>query len=268
MNVLHVLAVCALFGGGTDDSQVHRRPGELLPAPRWSIAPEVSWSQFEEPGDTEEEGTLYGVATSYTRYYPAVFEDRILRSEGRVSAGQADYDGALRDGTPYTIENDDDHLLNSRRLWAPVWHTDTWVNYFLYGLGQRYLQDDSTQDPAGYRRHSNYLYVPLGLEACRPLGGHWYLELSRELDAFIASLQVSEVAESPTDSSSAKKWQSPGFGGRRSLQARHRTDSVDVAIAPFVQYWRLDDSRPSASRTWHEPRNWSVQVGMDLIWRF
>jgi hypothetical protein len=268
MNVLHVLVVCALFGAATDDSQANRKLGEFLSTPRWSIAPEVSWFHYDEPGDMEEEGMLYGVAASYTRYYPAVFEDRILRLEGGFSAGQVDYDGALQDGTPYTMEGNDDYLVNARLLWGPLWHTATWANYFHYGLGYRYLQDDSSHDPAGYRRHSNYLYLPLGAKAYGPLGGNWYLELGGEFDVLIVGLQVSEIAESPTDSSSVRNWQWPGLGGRGSLQARYKTDSIDVAIAPFIQYWWLDDSSFSPSGTWYEPRNWSLQIGMDLVCRF
>ncbi len=267
MNMLHVLVVCALFGAA-DDSQADRKLGEMLSAPRWSIAPEVSWFHYAERGDITEEGALYGVAASYTRYYPAVFEDRILKLEGGFAAGQVDYDGSLMDGTPYTIEGNDDYLVNARLLWGPLWHTATWANYFHYGLGYRYLQDDSTQDDHGYRRHSNYLYLPLGLKAYRPLGGNWYLELGGELDVLIVGLQVSEIPESPTDPSSATNWQFPGFGGRASVQARYKTDSMDVAIAPFVQYWWVDDSRPSVSRMWYEPRNWSIQIGADLIVRF
>jgi len=268
MNMLHVLVVCALFGAAPDDSQTYKKLGELLSTPNWSIAPEVSWFHYEEPGLMKDEGTLYGVAASYTRYYPAAFEDRILRLEGSLAAGQVDYDGELMDGTPYTMEGNDDYLFNARVLWGPVWHTATWANYFHYGFGYRYLCDDSTQDPAGYRRHSNYFYIPLGVKASRALGGNWYLELGGESDALLAGLQITELPESETDSSSVRNWQWPGFGLRGSLQARCKTNSVDVAIAPFVQYWWVDDSRPSVTRTWYEPRNWSVQLGADLICRF
>jgi hypothetical protein len=268
MNVLHVLAVCALFGTAADGSQAERKLGEVLSSPHWSIGPEVSWFRYGERGGIEDEGMLYGVVASYTRFYPAVFEDRILTLEGGFSAGQVDYDGELMDGTPYTMEGNDDYLANARLLWGPLWHTATWANYFYYGLGYRYLQDDSSQDPAGYKRHANYLYLPLGLRADRSLGGNWYLQLGGELDVLLVGLQVSEVPESETDSSDVRNWQCPGFGGRGSVQLRHKTDSIDVAVAPFVQYWWVDDSGHSRSGMWYEPRNWSLQVGADLIVRF
>jgi hypothetical protein len=268
MNALHILAVFALFGMAADNPQADQKLGEMLSSPHWAVAPEVSWFHYEEPGVMEEEGTLSGVSASYTRYYRAPLEHRILKLEGGISAGEVDYDGSLLDGTPYTIEGNDDLMINARVLWGPLWETATWANYFHYGLGYRYLQDDSTQDPAGYRRHSNYLYLPLGVKAYRPLTGDWYVTLGGEIDVLIVGLQVSEIPESETDPSHVRNWQWPGFGSRGSLELRHKSDSLDVALAPFLQYWWVDDSRPSKSRMWYEPRNWSLQVGLNLLFRF
>jgi hypothetical protein len=268
MNVFYMVLTCALVGAATDHPQADRKLGEILSAPRWTIAPEVSWFHYEEPGLMKEEGVLYGVAASYSQYYRADYEDRIFRLEGGVSTGHVDYDGSLQDGTPYTIEANDDFLVNARLLWGPLWHTSTWADCFHYGLGYRYLQDDSTHDPAGYRRHSNYLYLPLGFRADRAVGGRWYFEWAGELDVLLLGLQVSEVPESPTDSSNVRNWQWPGFGARGSTEARYKTEAMDVAIAPFIQYWWVDNSRLSSSSTWREPRNWSLQVGLNLVWRF
>jgi hypothetical protein len=217
----------------------------------------------------KEQGMLYGVTGAYTRYFEATYEGHILQLEGGFSTGQVDYDGGLQDGTPYTMEGNRDYLVNARLLWGPVWQTDTWSNYIHYGLGYRYLQDDSTQDPFGYRRHSNYLYLPLGLKASRVLGGPWYFEAGAEVDVLLVGLQISEIAVSENDSS-LENWQWPGFGARASVAARYKSESVDLALAPFVQFWWVDESHAvySGEYYWVEPRNWSVQVGLNLIWRF
>ena len=268
MSVLHVLVVCAVAGAGVDDSPAAKQLGEWLSASHWAIAPEISWFHYEEPGGIKDEGVFYGATASYTRCFPGTYEGRLLRLEGGFSAGQVDYDGALLDGTPYAMEGNDDYLVNARLLWGPLWQTATWANYFHYGLGYRYLQDDSTQDPAGYLRHSNYLYLPLGLRSSCALGGPWYFEAGGELDVLLIGLQISEIAESPTDSSNVQNWQWPGFGARASVEARYKTKSVDLALAPFLQYWWIADSRLSSSSLWYEPRNWSLQAGLNLVWRF
>lgn len=268
MSMLQVLVMCALVGAATEDASTERKLGDWLSSSHWGIAPEVSWFRYEEPSHMSEDGVLYGVMASYTRTYGATYEDRMLRVEGGFSAGQVDYDGALMDGTPYTIEGNDDLLVNARLLWGPLWQSAAWANYGYYGLGYRYLQDDSSDDPAGYRRHSNYLYLPLGLKALRALGGPWYLEAGAELDVLLIGLQVSEIQESPTDTSNVENWQWPGFGGRFTVEARRKTESLDLGLAPFIQLWWVPDSALSSSNTWYEPRNWSFQAGLNLIVRF
>jgi hypothetical protein len=268
MSVFPVLVVCALAEAAANDAPVDRQLGERLSASHWALAPEISWFHYEEPGPIKDEGVFYGATASYTRYVPATYEGRLLRLEGGFSAGHVDYDGALMDGTPYTMEGSHDYLANARFLWGPLWQSPTWANSLYYGLGYRYLQDDSTRDPAGYCRHANYLYLPLGLRASRALGGPWYFEAAGEIDLLLIGLQISEIPESTTDSSNVENWQWPGFGARVSVEARCKTKSVDLALAPFLQYWWIADSRLSSSSTWYEPRNWSLQVGLNLVWRF
>ncbi len=271
MSVLQVLVLCALAGTAAEDSSTEMKLGDWLATSHWAIAPEVSFFHYEEPKHMRENGVLYGVTASYTRTSAAQYEDRMLRVEGGFSAGQVDYDGGLSDGTdyiPYTMKGNDDLLVNARLLWGPLWQSANWANYGYYGLGYRYLQDDSTHDPFGYRRHSNYLYLPLGLKAFRTLGGPWYLEAGAELDVLLIGLQISEIEESPTDSSDVENWQWPGFGLRTSVEARRKTGALDLALAPFIQLWWLPDSALSSSNTWVEPRNWSFQGGLNLVVRF
>lgn len=268
MSACHVLILCALVGMAPADAPGDEKLGDLLSASPWSVAPEVSWFHYEEPGLMRDEGVLYGVTAAYTRTSRAIYEDRLLRGEGGFSTGKVDYDGGLQDGTPYAMQGNRDYLVNARLLWGPLWQNATWANALHYGLGYRYLQDDSTQDPAGYRRHSNYLYVPLGLRASRAWGGAWYFEAGAELDVLLMGLQISEIAESETDSSNVRNWQWPGFGARGSVETRYKGASMDVALSPFIQYWWVDNSRLSSSNTWIEPRNWSLQVGLNLVFRF
>jgi hypothetical protein len=268
MNLLHVVVAGALLGAGANKLEESRPERELLPSSQWAVAPEYSWFHYEEPGLMEEDGTLYGVAVSYTSYYRKPLENRLLRLEGGVAAGEVDYDGQLQDGTPYEVTGNDEIMINARVLWGPTWQTAEWANQIYLGFGYRYLSDDSSHDPAGYRRHSNYFYVPLGARRDQRLGDNWILGLSGELDVLIAGLQVSEVPESPTDPSNATNWQWPGVGVRGVAELRCKAEWLDLSLAPFVQYWWVDDSQPSKSGLWIEPRNWSLQYGLQLIWRF
>jgi hypothetical protein len=264
MNVFSVLVTCVLLGATGDANSVL---DETLTAPRWEIAPEVCWFRYQEPGVMENHGVLYGVAAAYTHYYQEKLQPKLFRVEGEFALGEVEYEGSLMDGTPYTMDGNHDYLVNVRLLWGSLWQSHAWENQFYAGFGYRYLNDDSTQDPAGYERQSNYLYVPLGLRAYHGLGGNWLFGLGGEFDILLIGLQISGIPESETDPSTVTNWQSPGFGARGTLELRHRAQALDLAVAPFIQYWWVDDSSTS-SGGWYEPRNNTLQYGVNLIWRF
>ena len=265
---LRVLTGFLLCVGAAEGATDEQKLVEMLVASRWSLGPEVSSFHYDEPGIMEEDGTLFGVSAAYTRYLKGEYETALFRLEGGFSAGEADYDGALMNGTPHRMYGNDEYLLNVRALYGPVWRDGMRTNHLYFGLGYRYLQDDSSVNPHGYRRHSNYLYVPLGVRRDYILCDRWYLGLGGEIDVLIAGLQISEIPESEDDPSHVENWQFPGIGARGTLELRYRTDSLDLSLAPFVQYWLIDDSQPSSSGRWYEPWNWSLQYGLGLVWRF
>ena len=257
MNVCPMLAVCILLGAAGDPG-AKGAAEDILTAPRWEIAPEISVFQYEEPGLMKNDGILYGVAGAYTRSH----NNRLFRVEGEFAFGTVDYEGSLADGTPYTMKDSHDYLLNVRLFWGRQWEAKGWEHRFYAGLGYRGLNDDSTQDPAGYDRQSAYFYVPLGLKTYHELAGHWQIGLGGEFALLLLGLQFSQL---PNDGV-LTNMQWPGIGARGSLELRHRSRSLDLAIAPFAQYWWVDDS--TAAHGWYEPRNQSFQYGLSLIWRF
>ena len=258
MNVCKMLVVCVLLGMAARGLGASEVTEEALTAPTWEIAPEVSYFRYEEPGVMKDTGILYGVAASYTRYRP----NRLLRIEGGFAFGLVDYEGSLTDDTPYTMEGNHDYLLNLRLLLGRPWQAHDWDSQFFAGLGYRGLNDDSSQDPAGYDRQSNYFYLPLGLKTYRKLADHWQIGLGSEFDILLVGIQFSGIYED--DVLTNVQW--PGFGGRASVELRRRAKTVDLAIAPFVQYWWIDES--NVSDGWYEPQNNTLQYGLSLIWRF
>jgi hypothetical protein len=231
---------------------------EALTAPTWEIGPEVSYFRYEEPGTMKDTGFLYGVAGAYTRYR----DSSVFRIEGAFSFGLIDYSGSLTDGTAYSITGNHDYLFGLRLLWGPQWPVVDWNNQFYLGIGYRGLNDDSSHDPNGYDRQSNYFYLPLALKTSHELGDHWQIGLGGEIDILLFGIQMSGVYENGFVTN--VQW--PGFGARASVELRHRGRPMDLAVAPFVQYWWVDDS--NVSDGWYEPRNNSLQYGLGLIWRF
>jgi hypothetical protein len=259
MKAYPMLVVCVLLGTAAMGQETSEVTEEVLTGPKWEIGPEISYFRYEEPGLMKDTGVLYGVAGAYTRSRP----NRVFRVEGGFAFGEVDYEGSLSDDTPYTMQGSHDYLLNLRLLWGRPWQAGDWDNQFYAGLGYRVLNDDSSQDPSGYDRQSNYFYLPVGLKTYHELADHWQIGLGGEFDVLLLGIQFSGIY----DNGALTSVQWPGFGARASVELRHKVKSADLAIAPFVQYWWVDDSSVSPDG-WYEPRNNSLQYGLSLIWRF
>jgi hypothetical protein len=255
---------------------------ELFQRHTWEIGPEVYHLKYEEPDVMQDKGTLWSVVASYTYrgWAPVSAETpggRMLRAEGRYSCGQVDYDGALSDGTPYTLDGIDlytcefrllagrDDLVKGtilRELYAGA----TTMHTLYAGIGYRYLNDDSSFDPHGYERESNYLYLPAGIETISDLKNDWSLGLTGEFDVLLWGLQKSHLGDAGVSVDDVENRQDLGYGLRGSIRFCKKGEKADFVIEPFVRYWWIDESE--VSEGYFEPENDSTEYGIRLIWRF
>ncbi|NVM21963.1 MAG: hypothetical protein HWN68_09320 [Desulfobacterales bacterium] len=136
---------------------------------------------YEEPGLMQETGSMSGLR--------CVFEYKkdktMFGIEGRVASGEGNYDGMLHDGTPYTIGGIGNRVKEFRVLAGESFYNlqGNLVTPYI-GIGTRNLKNDSSFDPAGYRRESDYSYIPLGikLESQSRIG--LFIEFTAEYDFF------------------------------------------------------------------------------------
>lgn len=272
------LVVCILLAGSLC-AQERTESWESRPSPRWRIAPEVSHYRYREPGVMTNEGTLYGVVGSY------IFRDRrddfptpitpdevnsvswsTLRLEGRISAGEVDYDGSFMDGTPLSTSGIDDLLMDVRLLWGREWRPARFVDAVHVGLGYRYLNDDSSSQIGGYERESNYLYVPVGSRKDFKLATCWDLSLTGEVDVLLIGRQISRLSDVDPDLPTVRNWQWPGFGAGVSVDVRHRGQRFDFGFGPFLRYWWIAES--GTSQGFYEPENNTLEYGLSFVVRF
>ena len=267
------LAVCVLLTGSVGAQEDVEAP--MLPAMRaWRIAPEVSHYRYREPGVMTNEGTLYGITASYTFFnrpdstsmWFGSDSNDILRLEGRLSFGEVDYDGSYMDGTPLSTSGIDDFLLDMRLLWGRERPAARHFNAIYAGLGYRYLNDDSSSQPGGYERESNYLYVPIGSRKDFDRAGRWDLALTGEFDVLIVGRQISHLSDADPSLPDVRNWQWPGLGAGLSLDLQRTGREVDLGLAPFVRYWWVDKS--SSSEGFYEPKNNTVEYGLSFVVRF
>jgi hypothetical protein len=138
----------------------------------FKVGPEISYIRYKEPNVMEEKGVMYGISASYT--YHSKQNLLMLGIEGIFSYGEVDYDGATVIGTPVTVENIPDYMLEFRGLIGTDFPVKASYITFYTGIGYRYLNDDMHEkSTGGYERESNYLYSPIGLKIIAPLGNDW-----------------------------------------------------------------------------------------------
>jgi hypothetical protein len=133
-------------------------------------------------------------------------------------------------------------------------------------LAYRYLGDDSSHDPSGYKRHSNYFYLPVGYERGQKLSEGWYLGLGAEFDLLLYGLQRSEIGGGGYVPVRNNQDFGSGYGLRGTVEIRHQGPTLDMSLAPFIQYWWVDDS--DVDQGFYEPENNSTQIGLDVIFYF
>lgn len=239
------------------------------------IGPEMYSFNYKEPGFMEEEGTFYGVRIGYTfrDWLPDSTKESpsgggsMFRAEGRFAKGQVDYDGALLDGTPKKTDGIDDFAFEGRLLLGGDWLGDGILNTLYAGMGYRYLNDDSSFDPSGYERESNYLYLPVGYEIDINLQSGWSWMGRVEFDYLLWGMQRSHLRDFPPYYSDFDDRQNSGHGYRTSIRFQHKSKDVVLAIEPFYRYWDINKSEVNYDGG-YEPANETKEIGIQLFWIF
>jgi len=240
----------------------------------FELGAEVSHITYEEPGLMEDKGVMYGIDGSYVSHRG---DNLVFGLEGRISFGQVDYDGKLSDGTPYTVDDIDDYIIEARLLGGFDWFvSDSTIITPYLGFGYRYLNDDLAKDPRGYERESNYFYSPLGIDAILKLEDGWSIALIGEYDLFWYGLQKSHLGDVYTGVDVVENDQNKGYGLRGSARIEKKGEKVDFIVEPFIRYWDIKQSDTSAITLGgtfiigygYEPENNSTEYGIKAAVRF
>ena len=238
------------------------------------VATEISYIKYSEDV-MKEKGMMYGISGDYT--YRGNLGKNIsnimLKIDNKVSFGQVDYEGELNDGTPYDIDDIDDLMYEVRGVGGYDFNVmDGTVRLTPYfGIGYRYLNDDSSNDAAGYERESNYFYSPLGIEAMTELKDGWSLGAAVEYDIFWFGKQKSHLGDAVASLSDIENDQKSGYGIRGSILVKKKSEKVNFLIEPFVKYWDINDSEATTVSlsgtiigTAIEPENHSTEFGLKI----
>ncbi len=249
-------------------------PDPLLTRAGWEAGGQLSHYHYEEPGllrfggpDAVESVKITGPRTSAVGAYTFVNPKRLYsRFEARISYGSLRYEGSG------TQDNIPDTIIEARALIGKDFRPGAGISLSPFaGLGYRYLFDDlrgySSTGASGYRRFSNYLYVPVGLTARFAAGAEWVVAPTIEYDHFLQGRQHSMLSDAGFGDPDVTNTQNHGRGFRASLMA----EKGHWAFGPWMNYWNIEDSdrQPiGGGFAVLEPANWTREYGIEVRYRF
>ena len=227
---------------------------------RLSIGLVFSNWQYTEPDVMTDKGTLSGVLLKYklidNNSNSLIADLRYSYGLSNYSAddGYTGYGGAQRLMDFRLIKN---NILGGFNINLP---------YLFSGIGYRRLDDDSrgltSNGYAGYRRTSQYYYIPIGIEKPLEISNNDVTGII-EYDYFISGKQKSYMSDTQLYSYDVENSQSTGYGIRGSLSFKKN----GWIIMPFAEYWSINKSNV-LSEGWCEPKNNTKEFGLKIFKTF
>ncbi len=229
-------------------------------------------SQRYEAGSGTSAYTLAGNKVGLMfRFTQALADNWYWGADARQSHGNSSYSSTSRGDkggnpeviTEVRITGGKDYPVGSQLL-APY-----------FGLGYRELRTDlrgltSTGDE-GYRRRSQYVYLPLGLTHRIQLPAQARLSTSLEYDLLLDGQQSFVLSDTDATSSDPVTSQRSGHG----LRLNSSYETYNWSFGFFVHYWRVaasDQARQALAGVpaalVEEPRNSTREVGVQFRLRF
>lgn len=212
------------------------------------------------------QGTKFGVVGSIT---PVVRNGWYATLDARYAFGYASYTGSgTKEGNP-------DQLFEGRAVVGKDFAMNNFLLSPYAGLGYRWLHNDlrglTSTGAAGYRRTSQYTYIPLGLTHRMHAGQDARLSTSLEYKYFLGGTQRSALSDANARQNDVVNIQNSGFGASVSTSY----DTKRWSLGVFYHYWRIEDSDRA---TWissgvpigtvMEPSNTTTEFGVQMKYRF
>ncbi len=245
---------------------------------------ELFFYRYEEPDFAKLMGIMQGFYTKYTYrpsfdgfLYTAV--TNLYKIEGRYGKADVDYTSSGSGSD----DNIPDWAVELRGILGKEYVNEPFRTVLYSGAGYRYLSDNSSgrltdRGAYGYKRESNYYYLPAGFEFSNQMNNAWAFTVSGEYDWLIYGLQKSYLDDGrrftglPSDDT--KNPQHQGYGLRGSVRLTRESSLVDFMLEPFVRYWNIKDSdivaatvNGSAS-SGMEPANNTIEAGVKIGLQF
>lgn len=225
--------------------------------------------KYKEPGVMSSKGGKLGLELRTTK---VLQNETFIRGDLRYAFGLVDYNGS---GSSGSASGEPDWYIETRVLVGMDWIVSDTVLSPYMGLGYRYLFNDArgvtSTGAAGYRRESNYVYLPIGIIQRMTLNDQASLESTLEYDHLLAGKQISRLSDTGLGYSDLENKQSKGYGLKFGVMYKEDT----WAIGPYAHYWNIGKSETAllfqngtpAGTGW-EPENNTIEFGLKARQQF
>lgn len=228
-------------------------------------------------------GWMIGINSTYKQTYENLWTASL---EMRGLYGKTYY-WSLKTGTANNTPN---ILMEPRILLGKGFSFENLDLEPYIGFGYRYKMDDShnqksTTGHTGYKRISNYYYIPIGVNINVKSDKLWDLKATLEFDYFICGRQygynqfILRNNNNPSLTlyapfTSIHK-QNKGYGLKAQLLFNPKLEDCSILIGPYIYYWNINSSNlfiyikedPSIYNS-YEPKNHTVEAGLKVQIKF
>lgn len=228
------------------------------------------WYKYEEEVDgnffMSTTGEKYGLSLTGIK---TISKDVYVIGDIRYATGDVEYKSAS--GTGDVSE----YMYEARLLVGEERITDGILWSSFIGLGYRYLFNDLRDlGSGGYRRESQYIYIPIGITNRFKVNHKSRVSTTLEYDYLVQGEQKSYLSDvGPAHAAvfgDPVNDQNHGYGIKFNTSYEEENWSIGV----FLNYWKLDDSEtneyvdPPFIYSIVEPKNDTKEIGVQLKYRF
>jgi hypothetical protein len=248
---------------------VSAEPSTLNTQAGYNIGVSSSYYQYQEPGLMSAKGNKIGLDLRATQVFQS---GMFIRGDLRYALGLVDYSS----NSTGSATGEPDWYIEVRSLFGKDWGINENVVLSPYmGLGYRYLFNDArgvtSTGYGGYRRESNYFYLPVGLIYRSALNDQARLVSTLEYDHLLGGRQISRLSDSGGGYGDLTNKQHKGYGLKLSVMYQKN----NLAIGPYVDYWNIAQSESvllykngSLYGIAWEPRNNTIEFGVKASYQF
>lgn len=245
----------------TDKSKISLKTTDAL-----EVGVQSYWYEYEERVDgsffMSNKGSKYGASLTGIK---SLGSDYFIVTDARYATGDVQYNSASGTGDV------SDNMYEIRVVAGKEAIIDGYLLSTFAGLGYRRLDNDLRDlGSGGYRRSSQYLYLPIGITHRFMLNSNSRISTTVEYDYLLRAEQKSYLSDvSPAYAAlfgDPVNKQKNGYGARLNIAYEQKRWSTGL----FFNYWKIDDSEINYYGAWSlmEPRNETKEIGIQLKYRF